>query len=83
MQGNQDKRVCRERVVDLGKRYRRRNYGILFNLIIFYLMNNCMVGGSPRPTVEWLFSDGKLVSRAKHLTEEGKLTIKYLNYSDA
>ena len=46
-------------------------------------MNNCTVGGSPRPTVEWLFSDRKLVSREKHLIEEGKLTIKYLNNSDA
>ena len=76
-QGNQDKRVCRDRVVDLGKRYRvlewlgfrqtGREGGITaFNLILFYLMNNCTVGGSPRPTVEWLSSDRKLVSRAKH-----------------
>ena len=46
-------------------------------------MNNCTVGRSPRPTVEWLSSDGKLVSRAKHLIEEGKVTTKYLNHSDA
>ena len=43
----------------------------------------CTVRGSPRPTVEWLFSDGKLVSGGKHLIEEGKLTIKYLNYCGA
>ena len=44
---------------------------------------HCTVSGNPRPTVEWLFNEGKLVSGAKHLIEEGKLTIKYLNYSDA
>ena len=47
-------------------------------------MNNCTVGGSPRPAVEWLFSDGKLVSiQSTGLIEEGKVTIKYLNNSDA
>ena len=44
---------------------------------------HCTVSGNPRPTVEWLFNEGKLVYGRKHLIEEGKLTIKYLNYSDA
>ena len=69
--------MCLDRVVDLGERYLvlewlgfrqiGREGGITaFNLILFYLMINCTVGGSPRPTKEWLSSDGKLVSRAKH-----------------
>ena len=42
----------------------------------------CTVSGNPGPTVEWLFNERKLVSGVKHSIEEGKLTIKYLNYSD-
>ena len=44
---------------------------------------HCTASGYPRPTVEWLFNEGILVYGTKHLIEEGKLTIKYLNYSDA
>ncbi|PFX16472.1 Collagen alpha-1(VI) chain [Stylophora pistillata] len=43
----------------------------------------CTISGNPRPQFEWRFKSKKLVSGLKHLIQDGKLTIKRLNYSDA
>ena len=43
----------------------------------------CTVGGNPSPTVEWKFKGRTLQSGAKYSVNEGELTIKNLNYTDA
>ena len=43
----------------------------------------CTVGGNPPPKVEWTFKGRTLQSGAKYLVNEGELTVKNLNYTDA
>ena len=44
----------------------------------------CIVGGNPRPRIEWRFKGSKLLSGFKHRIKDDKeLNIKHLNYSDA
>jgi len=45
---------------------------------------NCTAGGNPRPRIEWRFNGRKLLSGSKYwIKDDGELSIKHLNYSDA
>lgn len=43
----------------------------------------CSISGNPLPRSEWKFRGRKLISGSKHVVNDGALTIKRLNYSDA
>ena len=43
----------------------------------------CSISGNPPPRSEWKFRGRKLISGSKHVVNDGALTIKQLNYSDA